>query len=43
MLAYGASLEEIPPVKEVILEVRMAHMEFNAEAVARLENKSKVS
>ncbi|CDJ52090.1 hypothetical protein, conserved [Eimeria brunetti] len=43
MLTYGASLEEVPPVKEVILEVRMAYMEFNAEAVGRLENKNKLS
>ncbi|CDJ58176.1 hypothetical protein, conserved [Eimeria maxima] len=43
MLTYGASLEEAPPVKEIILEVRMAYMEFNAEAVARLENRNKLS
>lgn len=30
-------------MKEIILEVRMAYMEFNAEAVARLENRNKVS
>ncbi|CDI85070.1 hypothetical protein, conserved [Eimeria praecox] len=43
MLTYGASLEEAPPVKEIILEVRMAYVEFNAEAVACLENKDKLS
>lgn len=43
MLTYGASLEEVPPVKEIILEVRMAYMELNHEAIALIENKNKVS
>ncbi|OEH80168.1 hypothetical protein cyc_00248 [Cyclospora cayetanensis] len=43
MLTYGASLGEIPAVKEPILEVRLAYMKFNTDVLPLIENKNKVS
>lgn len=43
MLTHGASLEEIPPVKEPILDVRIAQLVFNKESLAMIDNKKKVS
>ena len=43
MLTYGAALEEVPPVKEIILEVRALHITFNKDALAHIENRKTVS
>lgn len=36
-------MEEVPPVKEIILEVKTAYATFNEEALALVENRKKVS
>lgn len=42
MLTYGAALEEVPPVKEIILVVKIAQMVFKREALIQVDNNKEV-